>query len=363
MNNISLFSGGGGLDLGLEAAGFKTLFATDIDPYSCATLQKGKNVSRQKGLNFLSDCIVHRENIVDLRGGFILDVIGRKRGEIELLAGGPPCQAFSVFGRRKGRSDPRGKLVFEYFRILNEIRPEAFLFENVYGLMTVERGEVFRQALEKLRRPGPGLKYEISVLRMDAVEFGVPQFRDRIFIIGSRNGKNVEKPKSLTVAPDDLMQNGQYTYRTVKEAFRGLSRIGENCVSNHTGRVHSIRIIKRYATMSPGQRDNFTRINKLDLKRPSFTIIVGSDKGGGKGHIHPTEPREVTPRESARIQTFPDWWEFTGTVRHPIRQIGNAVPPLLGFAVGNAVRQGIFGKKECSTTSALELLSQGHLFD
>jgi DNA (cytosine-5)-methyltransferase 1 len=114
--------------------------------------------------------------------------------------------------------------------------------------------------------------------------------------------------------------------------------------------------------MSPGQRDNFTRINKLDLKRPSFTIIVGSDKGGGKGHIHPTEAREVTPRESARIQTFPDWWVFTGTVRHPIRQIGNAVPPLLGFAVGNAVMQEIFGKKENSTTSAIELLSQGHLF-
>jgi len=363
MNYISVFSGGGGLDLGLEAAGFKTLFATDIDPYSCATLQKGKNTSAQKGLHFLSDCVVHRENIIDLKGAFILDVINRKRGQIELLAGGPPCQAFSVFGRRKGRSDPRGQLVFEYFRILNEIQPEAFLFENVYGLMTVEKGEVFRQALEKLKRPGPYLKYEISVLRMDAVEYGVPQFRDRIFIIGSRSGKKAQKPECLTLPVDELIRSGQYTYRTVKDAFRGLTKIGENGISNHTGRHHSSRIIKRYSNMTPGQRDNFTRINKLDLKRPSFTIIVGSDKGGGKGHIHPIEAREVTPRESARIQTFPDWWEFTGTVRHPIRQIGNAVPPLLGFAVGNTVRNKIFGKNSVLTKSAIQMLSQEHLFD
>jgi DNA (cytosine-5)-methyltransferase 1 len=114
--------------------------------------------------------------------------------------------------------------------------------------------------------------------------------------------------------------------------------------------------------MSAGERDHFTRINKLDLTRPSFTIIVGSDKGGGKGHIHPSEPREVTPRESARIQTFPDWWEFTGTVRHPIRQVGNAVPPLLAFAVGNAVREQIFGLPKIPVKSGLEMLSQQHLF-
>jgi DNA (cytosine-5)-methyltransferase 1 len=114
--------------------------------------------------------------------------------------------------------------------------------------------------------------------------------------------------------------------------------------------------------MSAGERDHFTRINKLDLAKPSYTIIVGSDKGGGKGHIHPISPREVTPRESARIQTFPDWWGFTGTVRHSIRQIGNAVPPLLGFAVANALREQIFGCRNVDFKSAVEKLSQKHLF-
>jgi DNA (cytosine-5)-methyltransferase 1 len=114
--------------------------------------------------------------------------------------------------------------------------------------------------------------------------------------------------------------------------------------------------------MGPGERDHFTRINKLDLTKPSYTIIVGSDKGGGKGHIHPISPREVTPRESARMQTFPDWWTFKGNGRHAIRQIGNAVPPLLAFAVGNAVRTQLFGLKEKPLSHAIKLLGQEHLF-
>jgi DNA (cytosine-5)-methyltransferase 1 len=114
--------------------------------------------------------------------------------------------------------------------------------------------------------------------------------------------------------------------------------------------------------MKFGERDSHTRINKLDPSRPSFTIIVGSDKGGGKGHIHPFEPREVTPRESARVQCFPDWWEFSGTSRHPIRQIGNAVPSLLGFAVGCAVIENIFKQKPIEFDLAVELLDQRHLF-
>jgi DNA (cytosine-5)-methyltransferase 1 len=114
--------------------------------------------------------------------------------------------------------------------------------------------------------------------------------------------------------------------------------------------------------MSAGERDKHTRINKLDPTRPSYTIIVGSDKGGGKGHIHPKDPREVTPRESARIQTFPDWWSFSGTTRHPIRQIGNAVPPVLAAKIGNEIKATLFGKRRTPWKKVLELLGQQHLF-
>ena len=362
LNVISLFSGGGGLDLGLEAAGFQTHFENDIDPYSCSTLEMGRIAAAQRGLSIFSNSVVLAADVKSLEGNFVLESSRLKKGEVRLLAGGPPCQAFSVFGNRKGREDHRGQLVYEYFRILSQIAPEAFLFENVYGLLTVENGAVFKMACEQLREPRKGLRYELSVLRLNAANYGVPQFRDRIFIIGSREGKTIKEIDALTVDPRNHISPSQLPFRTVKDALRGLSKPNEKFPANHTGRTHSDRIIERYGSMVPGQRDHFTRINKLDLTKPSYTIIVGSDKGGGKGHIHPTAPREVTPRESARIQTFPDWWEFTGTVRHPIRQVGNAVPPLLGFAVANALREQIFGLSTIPFKAAVETLSQQHLF-
>ena len=360
---VSFFSGGGGLDLGLECAGFETRFASDIDPYSCASLQRGRISAYERGASFMQEAVIMSEDIRNLSGSFVLDAARVKKGEVPLVAGGPPCQAFSVFGKRKGREDQRGQLVYEYFRLLGELAPEAFIFENVFGLLTVENGEVFKNACEKLKQPKKGLKYELSVLRLNAVDYGVPQFRDRIFIIGSRNGNKISEIEPITVPPNELLYGNQKEYRTVTDAFRGLPKPNTEFPANHTGRKHSDRIIQRYASMNPRERDHFTRINKLDLNSPSFTIIVGSDKGGGKGHIHPTEPREVTPRESARIQTFPDWWSFNGTVRHPIRQVGNAVPPLLAFAVGNAVRSEIFGMSKIPFQRALEQLSQEHLFE
>ena len=128
---------------------------------------------------------------------------------------------------------------------------------------------------------------------------------------------------------------------------------GGDAVPNHIGREHSKRIVNRYTSLSFGERDPKTRINKLDPERPSFTIIVGSDKGGGKGHVHPFTPREVTPRESARMQTFPDWWEFHGTGRHVIRQVGNAVPPLFAALLAEHVKVHLFGAKKSKTYDEL----------
>ncbi len=359
---VSLFSGGGGLDLGLEAVGFETLFASDIDPYSAVSLQWARDAKNKTFPELLEQAVILREDIRDLRGAFILEATRKKRGEVDLLAGGPPCQAFSVFGKRKGTADPRGTLVFEYLRVLSEVEPKAFVFENVAGLLTIEQGAVFEKVCSLLREPKKGLRYELSVLRLNAANFGVPQFRDRIFLIGSRDGRKVSTPIPWTLnKPDPLNQNA-YSFRTVGQALKGLPKVEARYPANHTGRTHSQRIIDRYAGMKFGERDGFTRINKLNPNRPSFTIIVGSDKGGGKGHIHPFEAREVTPRESARIQTFPDFWAFSGTVRHPIRQIGNAVPPLLGAAVGNAIQTEVFGHPAMPLTVILQRLGQTHLF-
>lgn len=358
---ISLFSGGGGLDLGLEAAGFETILATDIDEHSCNALEKNKVIAAKLGKPFLKNAEIICEDITKLEGSFFLDKTGLKKGELDLLAGGPPCQAFSVFGKRQGTSDPRGQLVFHYLRLLSEIQPKAFVFENVAGLLTVEKGEVFQQLIVKLANPIDGLHYELSIHRINACDYAVPQFRDRVFIIGSRDGHRVEQIDKQTSDNPDLIEK-ILKWRTVKDGLKNLPPINDPKSNNHTGRLHSERIKERYAGMQFGQRDHFTRINRLHPDRPSYAIIVGSNAGGGKGHVHPYEPREVTPRESARMQCFPDWWWFSGTSRHPIRQVGNAVPTLLAFAVGSQVVQDVFGGKKDCLYYAINLLDQLHLF-
>jgi DNA (cytosine-5)-methyltransferase 1 len=359
---VSLFSGGGGLDLGLEAAGFETVFATDIDHHSCQTLKKGKERASKLGKPFLSNAVIHEADILSLSSDEVMKKANLKPGETDLLAGGPPCQAFSVFGKRLGIKDPRGQLPQQYIRLLSELQPKSFVFENVFGLLTIHGGETFRELCEVLSNPADGLAYEISVHRLNASDYGVPQSRDRVFIIGNRIGKSLNAiPPLCSEEVKETQKNKYLRKRTVGDAFIGLPPLGEK-LANHYGRDHSQRIIDRYESLTFGERDHKTRINRLDPNRPSYTIIVGSDKGGGKGHVHPYEPREVSPRESARIQTFPDWWDFSGTSRHPIRQIGNAVPPILAAIIGREIASTFFKQPRKTLQEIVNLLDQKHLF-
>lgn len=359
---VSLFSGGGGLDLGLEAAGFETVFATDIDYHSCVTLERGKKRAKEMGLPFLSNATIKQADVLTLSSIELMEEAGIKPGETDLLAGGPPCQAFSVFGKRLGINDPRGQLPKQYLRLLVDLKPKVFMFENVFGLLTIHKGETFRELCELLSEPEKGLSYKLSVYRLNAADYGVPQFRDRVFIIGTRNGKALDKILPLCGELDkDGEDSRLLARRTVSDAFNTIPPLGVR-LANHTSREHSERIISRYKALVHGERDSKTRINKLDPNRPSYTIIVGSDKGGGKGHVHPIEPREVSPRESARIQTFPDWWEFSGTSRHPIRQVGNAVPPILAAVIGREIAHQIFKRPRKSLREIVDILGQQHLF-
>ena len=365
---ISLFSGGGGLDLGLAASGFNILFETDIDPSSCETLKLNGAKAKENGLHGFEKAIVRTADIRNISGGDILKECQLEPGEVDVLAGGPPCQAFSVFGRRKGTGDHRGLLSFDYIRILGEIAPKVFVFENVAGLLSVNNGDTFKKLVEELSSPSKDLQYRVFVNRVNAKDYSVPQNRDRVIIIGVREDlaqeqgiNNVSIKRSTSDSDDSLPE-----FRTVCDALRGLPPLSQDLdnqvVANHHGRKHSKRIIERYTALKPGERDSKTRINKLDNSKPSYTIVVGSDKGGGKGHVHPTEGREVTPRESARIQTFPDWWEFTGSVRDEIRQVGNAVPALLGFHIGNALRSEALSLRSVPLKCGLKKLDQEHLF-
>lgn len=358
---VSLFTGAGGLDLGLEAAGFHTVFASDIDEHSCASLERNKEIASKTQKKFLTGATIVNKDVNDLTSAEIFEATGFKKGELDLLAGGPPCQAFSVFGQRKGREDPRGKLVYQYLRLLGELAPKAFVFENVYGLMTIEGGAIVEELVKKLTNPCIGVQYDVKVHRVLAADQGVPQMRDRVFIVGSRVGNTVENiPPLFCKEPSE--DSHLFPWRNVGQALKGLTKIGDARAHNHVGRKHSQRIIDRYSQMKFGERDHFTRINRLDPKRPSYTIIVGSDAGGGKGHVHPYEGREVTPRESARMQCFPDWFWFSGTSRHPIRQIGNAVPSLLGAVIGQQILSKIFGDEPATYATIVRELDQEHLF-
>ena len=343
---ISLFSGAGGLDLGVEAAGFTTKLCTDIDSFSCTTL---KNNQESNHFGLLKEANIVQKNLKEYPTDDILKDAGIDKGSVDLVYGGPPCQAFSVFGKRLGLEDTRGTLVYDYIRVIREIQPKSFIFENVKGLLSMNGGDLISTIMDGLSKDEDGNRlYEVSYGLFNTAEYGVPQYRQRIIIYGIRSdiGQAIPMPKPTNYPDPDNPQAGLLPPMTVSDAFRGLPIETTPKIPNHIGRKHGQAVIDRYGKLAYGERDTKTRINKLDPKKPSFTIVVGSDKGGGKGHIHPIAPREVTPRESARIQTFPDFWEFEGTSRHPIRQVGNAVPPVFaGVIASNLLRYG-FGEND-----------------
>lgn len=353
LKTVSLFTGGGGLDLGFSAVGFDVRVAVEIDPYACRTLE----------LNAEKKPYFHRHGIIcddikNVSAKQILKVGKLKPGEVDVVIGGPPCQSFSVFGKRKGLSDPRGDLIWQYLRIITELQPKAFVFENVKGLTTIEGGKIFAELKKALTLDG---KYSVSDNLYEVANFGIPQYRQRIIIAGTRKGISLPRMKE-THAPIATLEMLK-KHVPSKLALRKLPEPGFPEI-NHVGREHSQRIIDRYHSLAYGERDPKTRINKLNPDKPSFAIIVGSDAGGGKGHVHPFEPREVTPRESARMQTFPDWWIFSGTGRHVIRQVGNAVPVLFAAQLGLHLQRYAFGiHSHLGYNDLIKLLEIDYLID
>ncbi len=358
---VSLFSGGGGFDLGIEAAGFSTLFATDINAACCKTLRTNMRKSLDLDKSFMQNATVIQSCVRELESINILESIRMIPGEVDLLIGGPPCQSFSFIGPRNGKNDPRGELVDEYLRLLAGLMPKVFIFENVKGMKSIDGGKFYDSLLEQMRKPTHGLKYTLSVFCLNASDYGVPQNRERIFVLGCREGEMI-KCIPTVVGHNASVDGRPFARRTVADAFRDLPDAESEYPPNHHGRCHSRRIAERYRSLRPGERDPKTRINKLDLNRPSFTVVSGSARSGGKGHVHPVFPREVTPRESARLQTFPDWWSFEGNTVADIRgQIGNAVPPLLAAVIANQIRYEVFGFPRIEFEKLVRELSQTHL--
>lgn len=319
LNYVSVFCGGGGLDLGFATAGYRPLFSSDIASAFCQTISDNLpgHVSEAHDVTFLSGA----------------DVVRRVGEDVDVVIGGPPCQSFSILGSRKSVDDPRGKLVYEYARFIHEIQPRAFLFENVPGILNINKGQDWKELLDFFHEK---TGYYIKWTKLNSVWFGVPQYRQRVIAVGFKDKEDYENfnwPCRKHYEYMDQPELGLLAPRTASSALEDLY----SPVSNHVFRVHSERVSSRYSTVPQGGRDKKDHTDRIHPDKPSGTVLVGSGAGGGRPFIHPFEHRHITVREAARLQSFPDWWEFSGGPTASYRQVGNAVPPMMAKAIADSI--------------------------
>lgn len=319
---VSVFCGGGGLDLGFATAGFKPLFSSDVVPVYCDTIRQnlGGHISEAHDISTLSG----------------QDVLGRVGAQVDVVIGGPPCQSFSILGARKSTADPRGQLAYEYARFIREIGPQAFLFENVPGLLTVNKGNDWRELLAFFESE---TGYHIKWTKLNSVWYGAPQYRQRVIAVGFRSQSHADKfdwPQRIHSEWPDRPELGARLPRLASLAFEELENL-----PNHIIREHCERVRLRYSLVEPGDRDRKDHTDRVHPNKPSGTVLVGSGAGGGRPFIHPSEHRHITVREAARLQSFPDWWAFAGGPTAAYRQVGNAVPPLMARAIARQIEAAL----------------------
>jgi DNA (cytosine-5)-methyltransferase 1 len=304
MKVVSLFSGAGGFDLGLIASGHEIVWANDIFQDAADTYEK--NISAH----------IDRRDIREIPSSDIPDA--------DLIVGGFPCQGFSVANWKRTTDDSRNFLYREMARVIKDKQPKYFLAENVKGLASMEKGAV----LEAIKKDFRNLGYTVNHCILNAADYGVPQARMRLFILGVRQDveNNIQFPPAATHSkPEKNTEQKLKSWVTVGQA---LSEIPEpetlHNLSNHTGSKYKLRFNGHI-----GHR-------RIDPDKPSPTVTArGDDKGGVVVLHHPGNHRRMTVRELATVQSFPLNYEFCGPNSSAYRQIGNAVPPVLGKALGS----------------------------
>lgn len=335
---IDLFCGAGGLSLGLRDAGFTIGAAIDSDPIAVRTYQD----------NLGHHVICGR--IEEVSANDLMAKAGVSRGECSLLAGGPPCQGFSL-QRRGQREDLRNALILQYLRMIEDILPKFFLMENVSGLLNKHGKPFLDQLLAGVERLG----YVVQLELLDARDFGVPQRRKRAFLVGARTSARAPTfrfPKPTSVDSP----------RTVRDAIADLPSPPQDgsChpdVANHfrEARLSPINLERIRHVPPGGGRENIPEhlqlachknnkghrhldvYGRLAWDEPSVTLTARFDSFSRGRFAHPEEHRSLTIREGARIQTFPDWLVFAGNREDQARQVGNAVPPLLAQCLGKNI--------------------------
>ena len=381
---ISLFSGALGLDLGLERAGFQVRVAVEPNRYAAATIRRNR-----------PDTPVMEKKIEDVTTEEILETAGLEPGEPALVSGGPSCQTFSTAGRRGSLGDPRGVMFREFLRVIREAQPRFFVMENVRGVLSAaikhrpldqrgpgfpplepdeEMGSAFNTILRELK----GTDYYTVFDLVNAADFGVPQSRERILFIGSRDGEPVKAPR-----PTHAKEPGEDRERwlTLSEGLEGLEEPDPVFVNLTPSSRRFLEMVPEggnwrslpedlwpealgKANDSWGGRSGFLRRLSWGKTSPALTTRPNSK---ATMLCHPTELRPLSVGEYAKLQQYPDGWEFDGGPAQQYLQLGNAVPLGLGEAAGRSMRAAMdlgqpgtrpLGAVTCSNRDLLERLAK-----
>lgn len=363
---VDLFAGAGGMSLGFQQAGFDIVAAVEYDPIHCATHE----------FNF-AECATICRNVADIDGRYIRDHSDIADSDIDVVFGGAPCQGFSLIGKRN-LDDPRNHLVYHFVRLVGDLKPKFFVFENVRGLMIGEHRRFLHEIIEEFEARGYKVGRPYKVL--NAANYGVPQERQRLFLLGARRGMPMPSYPERTHAPhveetDSMFPETTRPTPTVWEAIADLPEADQfdellerdwvfasfgkpsgyaaelrypdsgkgrlELLSSSLRTVHTPLSQRRFLETPHGAVEPVSRFHKLDPSGICNTIRAGtaSDRGAftSPRPIHPYAPRCITVREAARLHSYPDWFRFHVTKWHGFRQIGNSVPPRLAQAVASSI--------------------------
>ena len=351
---IDLFCGAGGLSLGFEQAGFDVVAAVEIDPVHAGVHK----------YNF-PQCRTFCSNIEELTGSELMG----NHDEIDVIIGGPPCQGFSLIGKRD-MADPRNSLVMQYMRIVSEVRPRYFVMENVAGITVGDAKNILNSAIDFIEEHGYSVVKPYKVL--NAVDYGVPQSRKRLFLLGYRNDQIVpcypEKYSYHVTVGDaisDLPNIDDYEELIDTDSIAyGVEPCSDyarmlHCIDNDTTdysvrrkwdpdvltgamrTIHTEKSKERFRATEPGTVEPVSRFLKLSMDGVCNTLRAGTDKSRGAytspRPIHPVFERCISVREAQRLHSFPDWFRVHSTKWHGFREVGNSVPPKLARSIASEI--------------------------
>ena len=355
---FDLFCGAGGLSLGFQQAGFHVLGGNDHFEAAGETFSRAHNSAKFYGMP-----------IQKLSGSHVLQDFNLARGDLDCLVGGPPCQAYSVYNHKRSMEDDRANLFREYLRIVDELHPKWIVIENVTGIKSIDNGRVVEQISNELSLRG----YNVEIKTLFAEDHGVPQERRRVIFLGNRIGAPITWPQksygeavptnTIFDAISDLppLENGEransQNYQ-VKPNSNLQSELRKNSLAIHNHDAPKLGAInlERMKYIEPGgswrdiphdllpngmktakRSDHTKRYGRMKWDGLACTILTKCDIHWG-AYIHPDQDRAITVREAARLQTFPDNVRFFGNRTEQYVQVGNAVPPLLGKALANSIK-------------------------